>query len=305
MEIDNCLEPFTETILLDQAFKDSETSLGDQRINELSVHGLETLAIQFKEDGLVLSSRVAFRLNRTREKLVINHSPLIGIEGLDESFLRVVLSTPRRYGDKEEPPRKVYENRYRDEAYISSLGDASDLRKDAVAFTPLDEQIKIIGREHNERLDDAVLNVLIGDGRLEEERRELFHLTLSGACQGCLTQEEIDLFHATKEAYLEAHGEVIERSLQEEIAHVKKWGSVGEADMMRKVDKDINFYVQYNEANATARTEWILRGAEVHNLRFFNLKEGVKHVDCYNRSSHERPTMYGTLNPGEQMRISV
>jgi len=309
MEIDDCLAPFKETILLDQAFEECETSLGDQSVNELSIHGLETLTIQFKENKLSLSSATPFRLNRTREKLVINHEPLINVNSWNRSFLRVSISAPRRYGDERDPPKKTYENRYRDEAYMQSLVTSGELKDvvAAAAITTLEERIVVVSLEHNERLNDMVLDELIHDGRILATQRELFHMTLSGACKGFFKQEEIEHFRITKQAYREAHGDIIASSLLEEIARVKKWGAIGEADMLRRMKNDGTLYANYNEVNASKRTEWILHGSELHNLRFFNLKEGVKYVDFYNRSFQQRPIAYGThttLKPYEHMRVN-
>ena len=303
MMIDDCLGPFKETILLDYAFSEYETSLGDQSINELSVNGLETLTIQFCVGKLILSSITPFRLNRTREKLVINHVTDIGTMARRNSFLRVKLCAPTRYRDDNPPPTKIYENRYRDEAYMQSL-----VMTEQASSTPLEAQIMLVTRKHNEGVDDAVLDELIRDGKILATQRELFHMTLCGAVRGFINKEELAIFRTTKQAYEEAHAVLIACSLQEDISYVKKWGSLGEADMLRRMNDDAAFYVNYNEVNATKRTEWILYGSELQNLRFFNLKGGVNYVDFYNRSFHERPIAYGTrthIKPYEHMRVCL
>ena len=305
--VDDCLGPFKETILLDQAFSEYETSLGDQSINELSIRGLETLAIQFGEGKLSLSSTTPFCLNRTREKLVINHIPSIGTARWSNSFLSVQICADTRYRDDNPPPARIYENRYRDEAYMQSLVMSEEELRSMIT-TNLDEQIMLVTCKHNERVDDVVLDELIRDGKILATQRELFHMTLCGSARGFINKEELVLFRATKQAYQEANAILIAHSLQEEIACVKKWGSLGEADMVRRMNADRTFYVNYNEVNAAKRTEWILYGSELQNLRFFNLKGGVNYVDFYNRSFHERPIAYGTrthIKPYEHMRVCL
>jgi len=291
MEIDDNLDVFRQIILRDHLFNEAETHLGAQPINELSVNGLKTLKIEFKKDCLTLSSDVAFRLHRARERLIINYEPCIGINTWDlekPNFLKVVgRGGPRLYRDEEEV-EKEYRNLYRDVVYMRSI-EHNQFDNKGLYVTPLKEQIALVRRQCEQKLNEQLAEPFEQD----EGRRALLIGTLEGHCHGFYTKEEIARFNETKERYKKERAIGWNKYLEEEIALVTRWGSLGEEEMRHRAKEDLTFKGEYLKHNATHRKEWCLRGSELHQLRFFNL-HGTEHVDFYNRSFEERPIAFGS-----------
>lgn len=298
--MENSLHPFAKSIFLDYAFKEKQSSLDNQVVNELTINCLDSLIIEFKENQVTLSSPTPFSLNRIRERVVINHAPQIA--WTCRSFLECSIEAIPLYRD-EEVPSKVYKNRYKDEVYMQSL--VSDTLHN-IPTTSLDRQIEIVTAQHQERVDDLVIDQLVDNGQMVAEMRELMHMTLCHACGGVIKPELMTLFQQVKETLVNTHADVFSQALAQDIECVKKWGSLGERDMYACIEKDYALCTQANLLHAVKRSEWILQGSELSQLRFFNLRDKVQHVDFYNRSFMPRGISYGTqplLGPYEHMRI--
>lgn len=310
MEIENdVLHVFKDVILFEETFRDTITNLEDQLVNELSINELEDLVIEFKGDSVRLSSSKPFYLCRARERLIINHKPALSVS-VWGTFLKTYCSSSRMFRDQIEA-HKVYTNRYKDEAYMESLNKANN--SITTNPTPLEGQISFITAEHKKQIDMSVIDELLKHGLLKETmysgwkftKREAFGMTLSGSMQGYITDEEMALFKEAREAYEQTNAYQLAATLFEELEAVKRWGSLGEQDMLDRAKNDVFLCSSYNECNAVKRTEWILQGSELHQLRFFNLKGKSQDVDFYNRNK-ERPIAYGshpTLLPYEHMRV--
>jgi len=303
MEIDDGLDVFREAILLDQLFKEPETCIGSQIVNELSVNGLNSLQIQFKENRVVLSSDQPFHLQRARERLIINYEPLVGTEihfGIVPDFLRVVGHASTLYRDQESP-KKIYKNYFLDEGYMR-WREPTICDNPKHYSTPLNEQIRIVSQEHERQLDNLLVNQFVDD---KYERRCILS-ALNGSLYGSTKiLKQLELFKEMKEAYKKEHAEELNRSLEKDLALVKKWGTLGEKDMRQRAEEDLRYKSDYLQVNAIKRKEWCLTGTELHQLRFFNLNE-TESVDFYNRSFIEHPISYGphnTLKSYEHMHV--
>lgn len=299
-EMQDSLHPFEKSVFLDYVFEEETTSLGDQVLNELTVNELYDFSIEFKENQVTLSSTTPFSLNRSIEKVIVNHAPRIDLECV--SFLECTIRPVSMYRD-EELPSKVYRNQYRDEVYMQSL--VSDAYHN-IPVTPLYTQIEIVTAHHQERVDDLVLDQLVEAGQIKEEMRVLMHMTLAHSCSGIIKPELMKLFDQLKETLIATHTDVFSQTLAQDIECVKKWGSLGEKDMHMRIDKDRALYTQANLLHAVKHTKWVLRGSQLSQLQFFNFHYNVMQVDFYNRSFTPRTISYGpqnVLGPYERVRV--
>jgi hypothetical protein len=275
--MNDCLGVFRERILLDQTFEEHETSLNNQTINELSINNLDVLEIELKEKTLTLSSVEPFYLKRTRERLIINYVPTFYV--LHHNFMLSTLVAPVIHRDEEEN-KKIYKNLYRDETYMQLL-DTKIITTTTTNLTHEEERIIAIGMCER-KINKKVVDLLIESGKIPDGMRDIIRMTLSGACSGVIKPEILALFQEAKKEVVRDFNEI-----EQELARVKKWGFLGETDMRKRIEQDVAFYTQYNEENATKRTEWILHGNEVDQLRFLNIDKLDHSVSIHNR----------TLNP--------
>lgn len=242
---------------------EENTDMGDQMINELSIHSLPGFIIEQTENGVILTHETAFSLYRKDSRLIARKKWLDMSLDFGSARLRNHNGIIKRY-----------ENPYKDEVFMETLK----------------EKGQIIVSEDATNETKGFISRLSGSYRI----KYLFPDELKSVTSGNIIQ--LDMIKLCSKSEAELVELIPEYARDKELA--EKWGAAGFNEMRERILKDVDLLIEENFLPKYQK--WHITGESVKIL-FLNLngdKDEPKTFEFHNRTDGRIQFQSGSFYQG-------